>query len=252
MGITGLVGGGWFDHDGSVRVSDRMSDRVRSAAVLLALGAINVAAQRSRLPADVVVPVGVLGLTAAVLASGVSSDEMGLGGGAAIESLGASAVAAAVTVGAVGVVTRLPGADGFRVDERYTSPAAARHAALTRIPLSVAIPEEVAFRGVLDASLRRHLSGPAASAWGAVAFGAWHALGATALNSDNEGLARVLGEGPRATAVAVAGAVVATGVAGLGFLAIRRRSGSVLPGTALHWALNSSGAVAAGTRAVRS
>lgn len=223
-----------------------ISAPARSAGVLAALTAINVVAQRTRLPADLVVPAGVLALVAGARATGLGSGEMGLGSQAAFRGLGTAGLAAALTAAGVAAATRMPGADGFRADQRYSSPAVAGRAALTRIPLSVAIPEEIAFRGVLDASLRRHLTAPAASAWGAVAFGAWHALGATTLGSDNDGVGRVLGSGRLSTAAGVSVAVASTAVAGLGFLVLRRRSESVLPGIALHWALNATAALAAG------
>ncbi|MCA1780883.1 MAG: type II CAAX prenyl endopeptidase Rce1 family protein [Dermatophilaceae bacterium] len=225
-----------------------ISAPARSAGVLAALTVINGVAQRTWLPADLVVPVGVLALVAGARASGLRADEMGLGIEAASRGLAAAGLAAAMTVAGVAAATGLPGADGLRVDERYSSPTTARRAAFTRIPLAVAIPEELAFRGVLDAALRRHLTSSSASAWGAVAFGAWHALGATTLTRDNAGLGRAVGPGPLSAAVGVAGAVVATAVAGLGFLALRRRSDSVLSGIAVHWALNATAALAAGLR----
>ena len=55
------------------------SDRGRSRAVVVVLAAANLAAQRTPLPADVVVPVGVLGLMALAGASGLEAEEMGLG-----------------------------------------------------------------------------------------------------------------------------------------------------------------------------
>lgn len=222
------------------------TDRVRSAAVVIALAASNVAAQRTRLPADLVVPVGVLGLVALAGASGLDADEMGLARAAGRSAVTAAGVSAALTVAVVAAAAVLPGAEGFRRDDRYPSAATARRAALTRIPLAVAIPEEVAFRGVLDAALRRHLGPGAATACGAAAFGAWHALGAATLARDNTGLGRVLGSGRSGAAAGVGGAVLTTALAGLGFLALRRRTGSVLPGIAVHWALNAAGAVAAG------
>lgn len=214
--------------------------------MLLALAAINVAAQRSRLPADVVVPVGVLALVGLARASGLTADELGLGRDAAGRALATAGIAAAITVAGVGAAARLPGSDGFRHDDRYPSALAAGRAALTRIPIAVAAPEELAFRGVLDAALRRHLAPGPAGAWGAVAFGAWHALGATTLSHDNAGLSRVLDPGRLGTAAGVSGAVATTAAAGLGFLALRRRTDSVVPGTAVHWALNATAALAAG------
>ena len=225
-----------------------VSDRGRSSAVVLALAVANIAAQRTPLPADVVVPVGVFGLVALAGASGLEAQEMGLGGAAARRALGAAGMSAALTVAAVAVAAALPGADSFRRDDRYPTAATAGRAALTRIPLAVAMPEEVAFRGVLDAALRRHLAPSTASAWGALAFGAWHALGAATLARDNAGLGRVLGTGRSATAAGVGGAVATTALAGVGFLALRRATGSVLPGIAVHWALNASAALAAGLR----
>jgi uncharacterized protein len=227
------------------------ADRFRTAGVLLGLAAVNVTAQRSRLPSDVVVPMGVLALAAAARASGLRSSEMGLGRAPARRGLGTAGLMATLTVAGVAAATRMPGADGFRADQRYPSPAAARRAALTRIPLAVAFPEELAFRGVLDAALRRHLTSPAAGAWGAVAFGAWHALGATTLGRHNDGVGRAIGTGRLSAAAAVGGAVLSTGVAGLGFLELRRRSGSVLAGAAVHWALNAATALAAGLRGDR-
>lgn len=227
------------------------SARARTAIVLAALAAVNVTAQRTRFPADVVVPAGVLALVALARASGLQAEEMGLGSRGAREGLVGAGVVAAATAAGVAAAAGLPGADGFRADGRYPDAGTARRAALTRIPLAVAIPEEVAFRGVLDAALRRHLGPTAASVWGAVAFGAWHALGATTLGRDNAGLGRVLGTGPLGSAAGVAGAVAATAAAGLGFLALRRGSDSVLPGVAAHWALNSSAALAAGRRGGR-
>ena len=225
-----------------------LSDRGRSSAVGIALAAANLAAQRTPLPADLVVPVGVLGLVALAGASGLELEEMGLGRAAARGALGAAGLSAALTVAGTAVAAALPGADGFRQDDRYPNAATARRAALTRIPLAVALPEEVAFRGVLDAALRRHLGPAAASAWGALAFGAWHALGAVTLARDNAGLGRVLGTGRSGAAAGVGGAVATTALAGVGFLALRRATGSVLPGIAVHWALNASGALAAGLR----
>lgn len=224
------------------------SDLGRSSAVVIALAAVNLAAQRTPLPADLVVPVGVLGLVALAEASGLEAEEMGLGRAAGRRVLGVAGISAALTVAGVAAAAALPGADGFRQDDRYPSAAAASRAALTRIPLAVAIPEEVAFRGLLDAVLGRHLSPTAATVWGALAFGAWHALGAATLARDNAGLGRVLGSGRSGSAAGVGGAVATTALAGVGFLALRRRSGSVLPGIAVHWALNAAGALAAGLR----
>lgn len=221
---------------------------LRSAVVLAGLAGINVAAQRSRLDPDVVVPVGAAALLVAARTSGLTRDELGLGGAQTRQGAARALGAAAATVGGVSLVASLPAAGVFFIDTRYPSAAAAWRGALVKIPLSVAVPEEILFRSVLDAALRRHLSSSGAAAAGALAFGAWHALGATTLTHENAGIGDALGQAPYRGAVGVLGAVLATGLAGLGFTALRRRTDSVLPGIAVHWALNSAGALAAGLR----
>lgn len=210
------------------------SATARTAGVLTALAVTTVAAQRSRLPGDLVVPAGAVLLVVGGRASGLGWDEMGLDAAAMGRTLPAAAAAAGLTVACIGAVAAHPAALTFRDNGRYATPAAARRAALGTIPLSVAVPEEVVFRGVLDASLRRHLSPGAADLAGALAFGVWHVLGARSLGSGRRG--RVLGLGTT---------VAATAAAGLAFTALRRCAGSVLPGVAGHWALNASAAHAA-------
>jgi tRNA pseudouridine32 synthase/23S rRNA pseudouridine746 synthase len=207
----------------------------RSAAVLVALAATNVLAQRSRLPADLVVPVGIAALVAGARVSGLGWDEMGLDGAALRRGLPVAATAASLTAAGVVAAAAHPWTPDVRDPVRYPTPAVARRAVFGTIPLSVALPEEVAFRGVLDASLRRHLSPRAADFAGAVAFGAWHVLGA-----------RPVGPGPGGRALGVAATVAATALAGHGFTALRQRADSVLPAVAVHWALNGAAATAAG------
>lgn len=89
---------------------------------------------------------------------------------------------------------------------------------LFRIPVGTVLTEELLFRGVLDA---------ASPALSPVFFGLWHIRPA------------------RAAGDSVAGTVAATTVAGVVFSWLRARSGSVLAPTALHYALNASGAVLA-------
>ena len=214
---------------------------VRSGAVLAALAVTNLAAQRTRLPADLVVPAAVAVIVAGARRSGLGWDELGLGPAAAGRGLPTAAAAALLTGAGVGAVAAHPAtAPSFRDDPHYPNPEAARRAALGTIPLSVAVPEEVAFRGVLDASLRRHLSPARADLVGALAFGAWHVLGASPV-----------GQGGRGRVIGAVLTVAATTVAGSGFTALRRRTGSVLPGIGVHWALNGTSAVAAASTTTR-
>lgn len=220
----------------------------RSAAVLTGLVGINIAAQRSRLDPNVVVPASAMVLLAGARASGLSWDELGLGRAQARRGLVLAAVAAPATTAAVALLARHPSAAPFHADARYPTVREARRGALVTIPLAVAIPEEILFRSVLDASLRRHLSATGATATSAAAFGAWHALGAATLADDNAGVGSALGDSRHRAAIGVAGAVTATAIAGLGFTTLARATGSVLPGAAVHWALNATGAIAAGLR----
>lgn len=221
-----------------------MSALARSAAALTTLAVVNGLVQRTRLPGDLVLPASAVVLLGAARASGLSWEELGLGRTGLRRGLIAAVGTAALTGATVAAAAAHPRAGAYRTDHRYPDRSTAVRAALVTIPLAVVVPEELVFRGVLDASLRRHLAPPAASAVGALAFGAWHVLGATALTHNNEGLSEALGTGRQGRAVSVLGAAGATAAAGLGLLAMRRRADSVLPSIAAHWALNAAAALA--------
>ncbi len=116
----------------------------------------------------------------------------------------------------------------------------AAYQAAVRIPAGTVLWEEVAFRGVLQASLRRVLPAPAAVVLTSGVFGLWHvrptlqALRANGLADDRR----------RAIAGVAAGvAVTAAGGALLSWL--RERSGGLAAPMAVHLVTNSGGAVAA-------
>jgi uncharacterized protein len=109
-----------------------------------------------------------------------------------------------------------------------------------RIPVGTVLWEEVAFRGVLQAALRRMMPEPAAIAVTSGVFGLWHirpTAGALRVN----GLA---GDRRRATAGVLAG-VAATTAAGAFLSWLRERSGRLAAPVLLHLAANSGGLVAA-------
>jgi uncharacterized protein len=219
------------------------ADHRRTVATVLALVGLNAAAHRTPAPSDLLVPAGVAALVTMAQRRGLDVEDMGLGRRELVATLRLALGAGAATVAVVVAAGAVPAAHRFRADGRYPSRARATHGALVTIPLSVAIPEEVAFRGVLDASLRRHLGSTASTVAGALAFGAWHALGGAALVEDNAGVGGVLGRDRRGRVAGTAATVVATSLAGLGFVALRRATGSVLPGIAVHWALNATAAL---------
>lgn len=115
---------------------------------------------------------------------------------------------------------------------------------LVVIPLRTILLEEVAFRGVLWGLLRARTSGNAATAGSAAAFGLWHLAPAALLIQTNANLA-VASDGSSLAAVGVVlGIVVFTGIAGVVFAELRRRSGSLLAPMGLHAAVNIVGTVA--------
>ncbi len=112
--------------------------------------------------------------------------------------------------------------------------------ALIRIPVGTALWEETAFRGVLQAALRRVMSDTAAIVVTSGVFGAWHVRPTLQALRAN-GLA---GDPRRAIAGTFAGcAATAAGGALLSWL--RARSGRLADTVLLHAAVNSGGLIAA-------
>lgn len=156
-------------------------------------------------------------------------DELGLEAGRAGEGLrlGLAAFGAISTGVALGAA--IPATRGLFDDDRGAVGAAEMVGrALIVIPLGTVLLEEVAFRGVVLAGARRAMSHRRAGVAASVLFGLWHV---PPLWSD--GLATI------------AGTVAATTVAGLGFVWLRLRSGSLLAPMLAHVATNSSALVAA-------
>lgn len=221
----------------------RRGAATRAAMVLGSLGVLNVVAHRTH-TVDALIPAGALLVTAAARGSGLTWAELGLGGHAARRGLrdGVIAAAAAGTVIAVGAL--LPATAAFFNDGRYAAPLDAVVAAAVTIPLITVLPEELLFRGVLHAALARVGGARLQYAVGALAFGAWHLLGATGLAANNAGLGAVLGSGASGELLGAAGALVATSAAGAALIWLRRRSGSLIAPVSLHWALNGFAALA--------
>jgi membrane protease YdiL (CAAX protease family) len=110
--------------------------------------------------------------------------------------------------------------------------------AFVLIPLGTVVLEEVAFRGVLWGLLRRVRGTVTATVGSSALFGLWHVLPSLGLSTNNEAIGSVAGGGKGAQAITVAATVVFTGLAGVVFCELRRRSGSLLAPAALHWATN--------------
>ena len=115
-------------------------------------------------------------LLAAAAASGLTAADLGLRrdrlrSGLRLGSAAAAPVVAAFALAALTPATR-PLLDDQRVaglDRRQLA-----YQVLLRIPLGTVAWEETAFRGVLQAALRRVLAEPAATAVASAVFGIWH------------------------------------------------------------------------------
>jgi len=182
------------------------------------------------------------GLLGAAVASGLTVSELGLGRDRVRAGLRLGAGAAAPVVAAYGVGLLVPAARPLLDDQRVAGLDGRQLAyqVLVRIPAGTVVWEEIAFRGVLQASLRRVLPEPWAGFVGASVFGLWHirpTAGALAVNG--------LAPGRPARILAVTGVVAGTAGAGALLSVLRERSGSLVAPVLLHLAANCTGALAA-------
>lgn len=224
--------------------------RIRGVAgvvgVLGALTAINLTANLADLAhREWVIPLSVLALVAVVKARGMRWSELGMSlrhmpRGLAYGAAATVAVAAVVTAGCL-----IPATSPFFLSERYSDLRMAVFSALVLIPLMTVLPEEFAFRGVLQGALERIFGTRGVFVVGSIAFGLWHVTTSLGLTSGNAGLSELLGTGLGGQLAGIGLAVAATSVAGAGFIWFRRRSRSLLAPIGLHWAFNAVGALAA-------
>ncbi|MFF0817480.1 CPBP family intramembrane glutamic endopeptidase [Rhodococcus sp. NPDC003318] len=154
-----------------------------------------------------------------------------------------AAIGVVLAVVAVGIA--LPFTRQFFLSNRYATVSGALIASMIIIPLQTVIPEELAFRGVLQGTLERVWGARGVFAAGSLLFGLWHIASSLGLTSGNAGLTGFLGGGLVGQILGIAGAVAATAAAGVAFTWLRRRSGSLLAPIAFHWSLNGIGALAA-------
>jgi membrane protease YdiL (CAAX protease family) len=186
-----------------------------------------------------------LGATGAALAaaalSGLTPADLGLGRGRWLPGRTGYRLAATVAAGWL-LIAVVPAARPLLGDKRITSldGRAAAYQALIRIPVGTALWEEIAFRGVLQAALRRVMPKTTAIAVTSCVFGVWH-IRPTLQAMRANGLA-----GTRGRAVAgVAAAVATTTAGGVLFSWLRERSGSLTAPILLHVATNSGGLITA-------
>jgi membrane protease YdiL (CAAX protease family) len=111
-----------------------------------------------------------------------------------------------------------------------------------RMPVGIALFEELAFRGLLYTAIRRSYSVQASVLWSAAAFAAWH-LAVTytsALQTNIADTLRVPESArpivkPLVVPAAVAGGMLTTGVAGIIFALLRERTRNLSGPILAHW-----------------
>ncbi len=98
-----------------------------------------------------------------------------------------------LAVVAVGIA--LPFTRQFFMADRYATVSGALIASMIVIPLQTVIPEELAFRGVLQGTLSRVSGARGVFAAGSLLFGLWHIASSLGLTTGNRGLTGILGGG---------------------------------------------------------
>ena len=136
----------------------------------------------------------VLSMVAIAWASGLTVAELGLARGTWVRGLRWAAVPAAVVVLACALVLVVPALE-HRVAPATGSWAGVAVRVLVGLPLLTVIPEELAFRGVTWALLRRAGGTRVATIGSSALFGLWHVLAALGGGPANETAAGALGEG---------------------------------------------------------
>ncbi len=111
--------------------------------------------------------------------------------------------------------------------------------ALVRIPIATALYEEVLFRGIVFGMLMHRHRPLVAGVLTSVLFGFWHIL--PTLDTINTSPVGTMFSGPAWLAVVVAGSVLGTAAAGIGFLLVRLYANSTLAAVLVHIGTNSLG-----------
>lgn len=175
--------------------------------------------------------------------SGLTWQDLGLGRAAARRGLRWGLVLAAAVVVVCLAGLALPFSREAFQDERAAGLSSGElvYRVLVRVPLGTVLLEEVAFRGVLWAMVRRRWGPVWATVASSLLFGLWHVQPSRGLTRANAAAQAVFGAGQAGVVLAVTAAVAGTALAGVLLCELRRRSGSLVPPVALHCALNGAG-----------
>ncbi len=185
------------------------------------------------------------GATGAALAAatlgGLTAADLGVGRGRWLPGRLGSGLAAGAVAGWL-LIAAVPATRPLLDDNRVAGldRRAVTYQALIRIPVGTALWEETAFRGVLQAALRRVMPGTAAILVTSGLFGAWH-IRPTVQALRVNGLAE---DRRRALAGTLAG-VAGTAAGGVLLSWLRERTGRLAAPVLLHAAVNSGALIAA-------
>jgi uncharacterized protein len=188
-----------------------------------------------------------LALVGVARAVGCTWTELGLGRETLGRGLRWGAVITLAVLAVYAVVAITPGLRDVFADRRTTNLAlgAVLLKAFVWVPFGTVLLEETAFRGVLYGLLGRRHGTVVATVGSSLLFGLWHLLPARRIGTVNPVFASVFGTSAGGRAVAYALALIGTALAGAVLCELRRRSGSLIPPMAAHWATNALGYLAA-------
>jgi membrane protease YdiL (CAAX protease family) len=189
-------------------------------------------------------PVGAGLLLAVARAAGVTWSDLGLARRTWRVGLAWAGSIIVLVTSAYAAVAVFPPTRGLFEDDRVgaDSLGALLFAVLVRIPFGTVLLEETLFRGVLLGLGARTMGWWRSAVVSSALFGLWHVLPARGAADSNPGVIAVVDAGGGfGVPLAVAAAVVGTGLSGLVFCWLRLRSGSLLAPIGLHLATNSVG-----------
>ncbi len=180
-------------------------------------------------------------LLAAAATSRLTPADLGLDRDQLRTGIALGSAAAAPVVAALALAALTPATQPLLNDQRVADLDRRQLAyqVLLRIPVGTVAWEEIAFRGVLQAALRRVLTEPGATIVASAVFGLWHVRPTTEALAANH-LATARG----ARIAGVTAAVAGTAAVGALLSHLRDRSGSLAAPLLLHLAANSTAPLA--------
>jgi uncharacterized protein len=193
-----------------------------------------------RPPADAALNLAsAIALTTFALRTGCTPADLGLDRADLSRGIKTGSIAAAYCSAGVRIAAALPSTSKFFLDARLKNMSRKEtlyHAGL-RIPVAIALAEEIMFRSALHALFARGHSLRATVTWTSFIFGLWHILPTLDTFAGNPA-SNILQNGGRARLVAALGIAATTAGAGLFFSYMRLRSGSVAAAILPHAAIN--------------